>query len=59
LQRFRRAARVILVSNSAMPVDKSVEQLPAPALVSNSAMPVDKSVEQLHAPSDSSFSSPV
>jgi hypothetical protein len=32
LQRFRRAARVILVSNSAMPVDKPVEhwQLPAP-----------------------------
>ncbi len=75
LQRFRRAARVIFVSNSAMPVDKPVKKLPAPAgpnvrlqrfkraarlvLVSNSAMPVDKSVEQLPAPSDSSFSSPV
>jgi hypothetical protein len=33
-----------------MPVDKSVEQLPAPALVSNPAMPVDKPVEQLPAP---------
>ncbi len=50
LQRFRRAARVILVSNSAMPVDQSDEQLPAPALVSNSAMSVDKPVLQLPAP---------
>ncbi len=32
-----------------MPVDKSVEQLPAPVLVSYSAMPVDKAVEQLPA----------
>jgi hypothetical protein len=50
MQRFRRAARLMLVSNSAMPADKSVEELPAPVLVSNSAMPVDKSVEQLPAP---------
>jgi hypothetical protein len=41
---------VILVSNTAMPVDQSVELLPAAALVSNSAMPVDKPVEQLPAP---------
>jgi hypothetical protein len=40
----------VLVSNSAMLVDRFVEQLPAPALSSNSAIPVDKSVEQLPAP---------
>ena len=43
---------MILVSNSAIPVDQSDEQLPAPALVSNSAMPVDKPVEQLPAPAE-------
>ncbi len=43
---------MILVSNSAMPVDKSVEQLPAPALGSNSAIPDNKSFEQLPAPAE-------
>jgi hypothetical protein len=31
LQRFKRAARLVRSSNSAMPVDQTVEQLPAPS----------------------------
>jgi hypothetical protein len=31
LQRFKRAARLVLKCNSAIPVDQAVEQLPAPS----------------------------